>query len=292
MDDPVYGIIYLLEFPNGKYIGQTIQGLNVRFWQHTKDARNGSTLPVHRAILKYKDTNEIKKTVLKVAYSKEELDSLETQCIIEYNTLHSKENPCGYNLTLGGEGPRGYKFTDDQREAVRQEQKRRKEEEPEIYERQSKTMKKKYEENPELALEHSEKMKTLYKAHPEKKTAMSELKKKQNQENPEMAEFQRKNKNEIYADELRGPIIKEKIRQAAIAQWQDPVLKQKMVESYRRRFAKKFNVYKDGVFVAEFDMIPDCSIALFGTKTQAANINAVLKGKRKVCQGHTFQYCD
>jgi hypothetical protein len=30
MENKVYGIIYHLSFPNGNYIGQTIQGINKR----------------------------------------------------------------------------------------------------------------------------------------------------------------------------------------------------------------------------------------------------------------------
>jgi hypothetical protein len=45
MENKVYGIIYHLSFPNGNYIGQTIQGINKRFKQHLKDTKNGSKLP-------------------------------------------------------------------------------------------------------------------------------------------------------------------------------------------------------------------------------------------------------
>ena len=31
MEDKVYGIIYCLSFPNGNYIGQTIQGIKKTF---------------------------------------------------------------------------------------------------------------------------------------------------------------------------------------------------------------------------------------------------------------------
>jgi hypothetical protein len=54
-----YGIIYLLSFPNGKYIGQTIQGIKIRFKEHLRDTKKGSTLPVHNALRKYKDINKV-----------------------------------------------------------------------------------------------------------------------------------------------------------------------------------------------------------------------------------------
>lgn len=39
MENKVYGIIYHLSFPNGNYIGQTIQGIDKCFKQHLKDTK-------------------------------------------------------------------------------------------------------------------------------------------------------------------------------------------------------------------------------------------------------------
>ena len=53
MEMSIYGIIYGLFFPNGRYIGQTTQGENVRWKEHLRDANAGSKLSVHNAIRKY-----------------------------------------------------------------------------------------------------------------------------------------------------------------------------------------------------------------------------------------------
>ncbi len=134
METPVYGIIYGLFFPNGGYIGQTIQGEIIRWKEHLRDTNAGSTLPVHNAIRKHynKDEtqNNVKRIIIDKAYSLEELNNLETKYIIEYNTFNGN-NPKGYNMTMGGDGCKGYKFTEEQKENCRKIQQKRKEEHPE-----------------------------------------------------------------------------------------------------------------------------------------------------------------
>ena len=82
METPVYGIIYGLFFPNGCYIGQTIQGEIIRWKRHLRDTKDGSTLPVHNAIRKHYNKNEtqnnVKRIIIDKAYSLEELNKLET----------------------------------------------------------------------------------------------------------------------------------------------------------------------------------------------------------------------
>ena len=121
METPVYGIIYGLFFPNnGCYIGQTIQGMNKRWNEHLRDTKAGSSLHVHNSIRLYYNKDETKNNViiriLDKAYSLEELNNLEKKYIIEYNTFKDKNNPNGYNSTVGGDGCKGYKFTKEQKE--------------------------------------------------------------------------------------------------------------------------------------------------------------------------------
>ncbi len=97
------GVIYLIwNLVNGKrYVGQTTQPLNVRMAQHLR-----GDIVVDKAIQKYGIEN-FRYGVIKTCYSKEELDYWERYYIA---VLKSKA-PCGYNMTDGGEGTIGYKFT-------------------------------------------------------------------------------------------------------------------------------------------------------------------------------------
>lgn len=291
METPVYGIIYGLFFPNGCYIGQTIQGEIIRWKEHLRDTNAGSTLPVHNAIRKHynKDEkkNNVKRIIIDKAYSLEELNNLETKYIIEYNTFNGN-NPNGYNMTMGGDGCKGYKFTEEQKENCRKIQQKRKEEHPEIAINHSIFMKQRAIDNPNIGIQHSIIMKQLYNNNPSKKEDMSKLKKQQNKDNPEMAIVQSELKLMRYEDKDAVEII-EKIRNKSIQQWQDPEKKRKIMDEKRNRFSKPFNVYKDGILIGSFDYVPDCAFNLFGKKNDS-NISAVLAGRKKLHKGYVFEY--
>lgn len=291
METPVYGIIYGLFFPNGCYIGQTIQGEIIRWKEHLRDTNAGSTLPVHNAIRKHynKDEkkNNVKRIIIDKAYSLEELNNLETKYIIEYNTFNGN-NPNGYNMTMGGDGCKGYKFTEEQKENCRKIQQKRKEEHPEIAINQSIFMKQRAIDNPNIGIQHSIIMKQLYNNNPSKKEDMSKLKKQQNKDNPEMAIVQSELKLMRYEDKDAVEII-EKIRNKSIQQWQDPEKKRKIMDEKRNRFSKPFNVYKDGILIGSFDYVPDCAFNLFGKKNDS-NISAVLAGRKNLHKGYVFEY--
>ena len=291
METPVYGIIYGLFFPNGGYIGQTIQGENIRWKEHLRDTNAGSTLPVHNAIRKHynKDEtqNNVKRIILDKAYSLEELNNLETKYIIEYDTFNGN-NPNGYNMTMGGDGCKGYKFTEEQKENCRKIQQKRKEEHPEIASNHSIFMKQRAIDNPNIGIQHSIIMKQVYINNPSKKEDMSKLKKQQNKDNPEMAIVQSELKLMRYQDKDAVEII-EKMRNKSIQQWQDPEKRKKILDEKRNRFSKPFNVYKDGILIGSFDYVPDCAFNLFGKKNDS-NISAVLNGRKKLHKGYVFEY--
>jgi len=293
METLVYGVIYGIFFPNGCYIGQTIQGENIRWKEHLRDTNAGSTLPVHNAIRKHynKDEtqNNVKRKIIDKAYSLEELNNLEKKYIIEYNTFNDKgNNPNGYNMTMGGDGCKGYKFTEEQKENCRKIQQKRKEEHPEIAINHSQKMKQRAIEHPEIAINHSQKMKQLYLNNPSKKEDMSKLKKQQNKDNPEMAIIQSELKLMRYEDKDAVEIIG-KIINKSIQQWQDPEKRKKLMDEKRNRFSKPFNVYKDGILIGYFEYIPDCAFNLFGKKNDS-NISAVLNGRRNSHKGYVFEY--
>ena len=102
----VYGVVYLLiDGTNDmEYVGQTIKTAEKRFREHTK-----SDCYIGRAIRAHREENFVI-AVLKDCYSKEELDRWEKHFI----RLRNTKCPNGYNMTDGGEGSIGLKFTPEQ----------------------------------------------------------------------------------------------------------------------------------------------------------------------------------
>ena len=96
-------LIYLVtNLLNGKrYVGQTRLMLERRWKQHLRDARNGSTTLIGRAIRKY-SAHVFSVSVLCACSSQEELDAREQEYISILGTHSSKGK--GYNLTAGGFG--------------------------------------------------------------------------------------------------------------------------------------------------------------------------------------------
>ena len=77
-----------------EYVGKTTRSVEERFKEHTK-----SPYRIGKAIRKHGVENFVI-AILKVCYSKAELDFWEKHFIKSRNTL----SPCGYNLTEGGDG--------------------------------------------------------------------------------------------------------------------------------------------------------------------------------------------
>ena len=94
----VYGVIYtIIDGTNDfEYVGQTTGTVEKRFKEHMK-----SPYRIGKAIRKHGAENFVI-AILKVCYSKAELDFWEKHFIKSRNTL----SPNGYNLTEGGEGGR------------------------------------------------------------------------------------------------------------------------------------------------------------------------------------------
>ena len=107
----VCGIVYSLTCKlNGKqYVGQTTQSVEKRFKEH---ARNKKSY-IGKAIRAYGEDKFVI-AILKVCFSKEELDHWEKFFIVLLNT----KAPRGYNLTDGGEGIVGYNFTTEHRAKI------------------------------------------------------------------------------------------------------------------------------------------------------------------------------
>ncbi len=92
----VYGVVYtIIDGTNDmEYVGQTVGTVEKRFKEHMRSPyRIGKAIRAHGA-------ENFVIAILKVCYSKAELDFREKHLIKSRNTL----SPNGYNLTEGGEG--------------------------------------------------------------------------------------------------------------------------------------------------------------------------------------------
>lgn len=106
-------IVYMITFPNNKrYIGITCNSLNTRRSEHRSKVNHGSKLYVHNALRKY--NNDVTWSILEHCDSYEKAQERERYYINDYKTF----GDFGYNLTVGGEGSTGYKFTAEQRERM------------------------------------------------------------------------------------------------------------------------------------------------------------------------------
>ena len=95
----IYGRVYRILFPNGEhYIGQTKNSLKKRRYQHARDARNKET-EVYKAMRHYKMIDTFRLIPIAEAYSKDELDELESYHIRKYNSHYLDGG--GYNMTRG-----------------------------------------------------------------------------------------------------------------------------------------------------------------------------------------------
>ncbi len=102
------GIVYKIQHrESGKiYVGKTSRTLDERMNEHTSKSRVTSNSYIDRAISKYGiDAFEV--TVIEECDTEEKLNEREIFWIAFYNC----KKPNGYNLTDGGEGVIGYKFS-------------------------------------------------------------------------------------------------------------------------------------------------------------------------------------
>ena len=107
MEKKIYGIIYLLiDCTNDfEYVGQTTRTFEARFNQHKRGKQY-----IDR-IIQERDESLIETAILKVCYSRKELDFWECHFIRSRDT----KAPNGYNMTDGGEGTSGIKRSPEYR---------------------------------------------------------------------------------------------------------------------------------------------------------------------------------
>lgn len=108
------GLIYMRTSPSGgKYIGKTIMPEAVRWRDHCKEANNPNNddynTILNRAIRKYGGEN-FTVEILEDNIPANLLSAREQYYIQKYNTYY-KNNPLGYNMTVGGDG--SYQYSDE-----------------------------------------------------------------------------------------------------------------------------------------------------------------------------------
>lgn len=105
-------VIYKINFPNDKvYIGKTTKSIKKRISSHLSSSNNPK-FPVHRAMKKYKGLFTVE--IIASAESEKGLNKLECMMIDFYESFGKK----GYNLTIGGEGTSGIKWTQESKDKL------------------------------------------------------------------------------------------------------------------------------------------------------------------------------
>ena len=276
----IYGIIYCYLFPNGKrYIGLTIRDKK-RKKEHMYNTNNPlKTNTVYNAFRKYGFENT-KYEVLDIAESSTELCEKERMYIQMYNSYIDGN---GYNMTYGGEGTFGYKFTEEQKRANSERGKVRFKNSEEI-QKQSERITQFYIDNPNAGKEHGDRLKQLHKDNPEIGKLMSDKKKQFHTENPNAGKEHSDRLKQLHKDNPEiGKLMSDKKKQYYI---ENPNAK-------RKGLPKSFDVCKiDGTYIGTFDYQFEARIELnlkYEIPT-TVKISEVLRGTRQSSHGLLFTY--
>ena len=104
---------------NGKaYIGWTSLTIEERWKNHLDAVKHGSMTLFHRALRKH-GSDQWRHEVLEVLQTNEEAKIAEVRLITEHKTYAFDHESIGYNMTRGGDGTGGLKFTDEARQHMR-----------------------------------------------------------------------------------------------------------------------------------------------------------------------------
>jgi hypothetical protein len=326
MSEP-YGLIYCVSFPNDKkYIGQTCRDLSRRVIEHNHAANKLPTKMFHRAINKYFNGSLIESQyeILDVAYSKEELTNLEIEYIKKFDSFGKN----GYNMTIGGEGVKGYIYTDDDRKKMSEIALEFYKSHPEHSAKMSIMRKKYYEDNPEARQKASENTKNYFKNNPEKKEEHSKLMKQKYEDDPSLSEKNRERSIKYCEDHpermlehseylikywsdpekrLEQSITKKeqyknnpdmlvKMSEVTKNLWKSEEFKNKQKSTRRDKCRINtfyvYNVATGSKLEGEWNNVPECieSIAPQFSENQGLLIKQVLDGKRKSSRGFRFEY--
>lgn len=99
---------------NKVYIGQA-KNLKQRIRTHLNCVKNNHNYPIYNSMRKHNIENFEVEILVQGNFSKTELDDLEVDFIRLYNSINRLY---GYNLTAGGEGTVGFKFTKESKDKM------------------------------------------------------------------------------------------------------------------------------------------------------------------------------
>lgn len=110
-------LIYkITNLANGKiYVGKTSLSCCKRWQRHIRNVNEGSQTHFHRAIRKYGPESFQAVVIISGCSDKDRLNRLERYWI---KKLRTSDPECGYNMTDGGEGISGYRFTSEIRKKI------------------------------------------------------------------------------------------------------------------------------------------------------------------------------
>lgn len=256
------------------YIGQTIRTIDMRLLAHLKSAlKRNSEFTIHKAIRKYGlDCFEVEELECVegeiLSDLKDDLDNLEKFYIQYYDTYHN-----GYNMTIGGQGTQGLKFSEKAKRKVCNKMKKYWKDE-EFRKKLSNSAKLRFSDKEERELQ-SERMKRFY------------------ERNQELRENLKLAATLYFKDENHRLAQAKRCKE----QWQndDGRLKrglekaQEKSREVRKRKVAQFDL--NGNFVAVFDSVTE---AIRGIGRKSASISACCKRKPKhdTAGGFIWRYAD
>ena len=241
-----YGYIYKISFPNNKiYIGLTTTSIEQRHKEHKSCALGGSTLLLYKALRKNDMIETFELEQIDTADTLEELCEKEEEYIKQYNSHYIEGH--GYNMTYGGEGVSGYIYTEEQKLAISERQKKRFEN-PDAIEKNRQAQLTYYRENPDAReknrqaqiqyhIDNPEAKEKMGKAriqyyidHPEARLKASESQKKYHEENPHLRQIISNRQKEFYN---KNPDSREKAREKTKKQFETPDARLKASETMK-----------------------------------------------------------
>lgn len=294
--------IYRISFLNGKnYIGKTEHPIEKRHREHKCLAKNGDTRCLYKALRKYNMIDTFELEVIDTADTSDELCDKEIAYIQMYNSHY--DGGRGYNMTYGGEGSRGYIYTEEDKQRAREAQTNYFKNNPKAKEKHIERLHRRFKENPNAGKEHAEKMKKYYDEHPEaietarertiaqfeiagarEKASEAQKKRFENQE-------ERDKNSEAQKKRFERPGEIEKLSEAATKRHARPGEKEKLLN--QRGKNKPFDVFtNDGTFIKTFTYQFEAKEYLQKEYniTKNIDISCVLCGRQKSCAGFIFKY--
>jgi group I intron endonuclease len=273
----------MLLFKNGKkYVGITTNKPSKRKNEHLSCSRAPSPkYIVHKAIKLHGD-DSFEMNILETTNNKDHLKELEKKYIQLHNTYFLNE--CGYNMSLGGEGNFGYKFTE------------------EVKKKMSLLRKELNKNNPTIVEKWKQSMKGFWTK--EKREKMSNTKKEQHKNDPTIVERWRESRGEWTEDQRvqQSILKKEQFKmnpELAKGISERNRIRGNTLEGKKRGEPKPFIVRRlNGEYIGTYDYVPYAVHDILNEKkildaTEdgfGKSIRRVLSGARNKTKGFTFVY--